>query len=168
MSLIVEDGTGIANAESYCSVAQASAYHGARSTADAWANLDTPTQESNLRTATDYLTQMYTMRWAGKRRYLAQSLDWPRWGVPWPNGYALFRPDGVMPPELISATAELALKAASGPLMDDLGREATSESIDVIHVTYQPGSNRQTEYASVALWLRPLLIYNAGIPITRG
>ena len=78
MSLIVEDGTGRADAESYASVSVADAYHTARGNT-AWAALATTAlKEAALRKATDYLGQTYGLRWKGYRMTTTQALDWPR------------------------------------------------------------------------------------------
>ena len=52
MSLVVEDGTGKADAESYISVADADTYHSNRGNTD-WAALTTTEKEQLLRGATD-------------------------------------------------------------------------------------------------------------------
>lgn len=158
MSLITEDGTGKFNAESYCSVAQATSFHSVRSTVDSWGDMDVDKQEACLRAATDYITQTFGGRWGGDRKSSTQALEWPRVAVPWPDGYLTYRPDGTIPQELVNACAELALKAYSGPLLADLGRETSSESVDVISVSYVPGSSRQTKYPTVERWLRSLLV----------
>jgi hypothetical protein len=82
MALIVEDGTGLANAESYVSVAAATTYH-ANVGNTAWAAITSDTtKEQLLRKATDYMVAQYRLQYAGCRRYSTQSLDWPRLYVP--------------------------------------------------------------------------------------
>ena len=66
MSLIVEDGTGKSNAESYISVADADTYHSNRDNTD-WAALTTAEKERLLRIATDYMVAVYRLRWDGYR-----------------------------------------------------------------------------------------------------
>lgn len=56
--LIVEDGTGIADAESFASVAFADEWLGDRGGAD-WLALSTSEKEVNLRKATDYMVETY-------------------------------------------------------------------------------------------------------------
>lgn len=165
MTLIVETGAGLANAESYASVAFATAFHGARGKADAWDAVED--KEAALRNATDYMTQQYSCRWAGTRFSEAQALDWPRYDVPWSDQALGVRPQNVIPSELMSACAELALKSASAALLTDLGRETLSEKVDVISVTYAQGASRQTKYPTVEGWIRPLLKAGSGIPIVR-
>ena len=72
MALITEDGTGRADAESYCSVAAADAHHAARGAA-AWAALTTEAKEQALRRATDYMGQIYGPLWAGHRSLPTQA-----------------------------------------------------------------------------------------------
>ncbi len=84
MSIIVEDGTGLATAESYISVADASTYFTARGNTT-WDALDegeaTAAREAALRLATDYMTAVYRDRWEGVRYTEGQALCWPRSGV---------------------------------------------------------------------------------------
>lgn len=160
MALITEDGTGKADAESYCSVADATAFFAKRNKSDDWGAVTD--QEASLRAATDYVEQTYRGRWLGTRKTSTQALDWPRYNVDWPDSPAEIRPDGVIPQELKNAVAELALKADAGELTSDLGRETLSETVDVISVTYAPGGARQTHYASVNGWIRSLLRSGGG------
>ena len=155
MALIVEDGTGRADAESYCSVAEAAAYFTKRGRADDWDGvLD---KEAALRSATDYLEQVYRGRWLGVRTTTAQALDWPRSGVPWLDSPLGSRPDDEVPRELKNACAELAIRAGSSPLMEDQGRETASESVGPISVTYREGSQRQQSYPAATTWLSSLV-----------
>lgn len=165
MALITEDGTGRADAESYCSVAEAAAYHAKRGNADAWDAIED--KEAALRKATDYLVQTFRGRWAGIRKTEAQALDWPRYEVPRMDGGEWWNyPDDAIPPELKNATAELALKSASVNLLEDLGPEVQSETIGPISVTYR-GGDRQTQFAAVERWLRGLLLAPGQIPMER-
>ena len=78
MTLVVEDGTGKADAESYISVADATAYHAAMGNT-AWAALASDTvREQLLRKATAYIGNMYAARWTGYRSTTSQALDLPR------------------------------------------------------------------------------------------
>lgn len=167
MALVVEDGTGLSNAEAYCSVANATTYHNARGNADAWDAIED--KEAALRLATDYLTQKYRGKWQGKRTTSAQALDWPRTGVKWTDSPAGYYADNALPMELVNACAELALRTAAGPLLADLGRETLSETVDVISVTYAEGRSRQTAYAAVDGWLTSLLGAGSGscFPVVR-
>jgi hypothetical protein len=81
MALIVEDGTGRPDAESYCTVAFADEYHAARGNA-AWAALSPLGKEIALRKATDFMLSNFGSRWVGTRATALQALDWPRAYVP--------------------------------------------------------------------------------------
>lgn len=75
MAIIVEDGTGLADAESFASVAEADAYCTLRGLAD-WAALTTGAKEAALVNATEYLSDAFD--WVGERLTDEQALAWPR------------------------------------------------------------------------------------------
>lgn len=79
--LIVEDGTGLANAESYVSVAYADDYVSKYATpteAAAWTALDNAGKERALRQGTDFLETRYRTLWVSRRTSQLQRLSWPR------------------------------------------------------------------------------------------
>ncbi|WP_313398189.1 DnaT-like ssDNA-binding protein [Stenotrophomonas sp.] len=141
--LIVEDGTGLPNAEAYISAAEADTYHANRGNA-AWAALDTPAKEAALRKATDYMGIAYGGRWHGVRLTPGQALDWPRGVV------------GV--PEAVKrASAELALRASTAELAADQGPAVKSETVGPISVTYADGASQFQRYPLVDGLLASLL-----------
>jgi len=154
MALIVETGSIIADAESYCSVADATTYHAARGNT-AWAALATDAlREAALRKATDYMTQAYRSRWQGARYTETQALDWPRQGVvrdSWAVGY------DEVPTEVKYACAELALKAATADLSPDLTQGVTREKVGQIEVEYDKSSPQRVRYAAIDAMLAPYL-----------
>ena len=77
MSLIVEDGTGKVDAESYQSVSAADTYFSNVGNS-LWTG-STAVKEAALRKATIYLDSTY--QWQGSIFSLEQSLNWPRLGV---------------------------------------------------------------------------------------
>lgn len=156
MTLIVETGAGLADAESYCSVVAADAHHEARGAA-AWAALATPAKEQALRRATDYMTQIYGPLWAGLRSLPTQALDWPRSGCPRPEIYLGFWAPTEIPPALVKGCAELALRAAAGELLGDQGREVTEQTVGPITTKYALGTSQATRYAAVDALLAPLM-----------
>lgn len=164
MALIVEDGSGLVDAEAYISVADASAYFAARDNAT-WAALSAPAQEAALRRGAEYLDAVYGQRWQGSRLTAAQALTWPRAGVV-VDGYSL---DGSpLPVALVRANAELALRASSGDLLGDQGAQVTQETVGPISVSYADGARQNTRYALVEAMLAALLAYGAGrIPVVR-
>jgi hypothetical protein len=164
MALIVEDGTGLLDAESYASVAEADAYHAARGNT-AWANV--AEKEAMLRRATDYMTQAYRMRWAGDRVYDAQALDWPRAWVPITSrSYAFsYLSQTLVPIEVKRACMELALIAASGDLNAPLDRTTVREQVGEIAVEYDTSAPEYRRFRGVDMMLTP---YLAGSPTSVG
>ncbi len=153
MTIIVEDGTGLANAESYVSVVDANTYH-SKIGNDAWADLDTSVKEQLLRKATDYMVAQYRLQYAGYRRYSTQSLDWPRLYVPLidslsANVFPQYVDFDIVPATVKNACAELALKAYTAILMQDLTQGVIREKVDVIEVEYDKFSPQQTRYEQI-------------------
>ena len=67
MVLIVEDGTGKADAESYLSVADADTYHTKHGDSADWDGASTGDKEEALRMGTQYLDATYNTLWIGSR-----------------------------------------------------------------------------------------------------
>lgn len=114
MAFVVENGTGLANANSYATVEEADAYFADRGiTAWTWES-GTPTakQECLIR-ATDYIELRFASRFKGNPEFpdTPQALSFPRLDI---AGY-----EGV-PECLKRATYEYALRAVSGSLLPDV------------------------------------------------
>ena len=152
MSLVTETGAGLADAESYASVDAADAYHEGRNIG--WLDLALPEKEAALRLATDYLHQRFTGAWQGLRVRVDQALDWPRSGVIVDGIEQRYT---VLPVQLVRATCEMALKAASQPLTTDETAAVKSEKVGPIEVTYADGARQQTRFMAVENMVRPLL-----------
>lgn len=104
MALTVEDGTGLAAADSYLSTADADTYHSGLGQS-AW--VGTPTaKERVLRRATAALDRLYTF--VGYRSTKEQALDWPRTGAFDSDDFAI--EDDEIPQALLDACAELAMR----------------------------------------------------------
>lgn len=142
--LIVETGAGVPGAESYLSAADADAYLAARGHA-AWTAQATEAKEAALRLATDYLEAVYGALWLSERRTDAQGLSWPRVG--WAG----------VPAPVRNACAELALRAALGPLMPDEGPAVKSERVGPLLVAYQDGARQGVRFVAVDKMLAPYL-----------
>ncbi len=166
MALVVEDGTGLANAESYASVAFATQYHSDRGNA-AWAALANDTiREQLLRKATAYMEQEYRLRWASFRRTSSQALSWPRAWVQMPDapyGYgswAAYVPNNIVPTEVQQACCELALEAISGDLNPALERSTSREKVGEIEVTYDTNSVEWKRFRDVDAMVSPYIVGN--------
>lgn len=164
MSLIVEDGTIIAGAESYLSVADADIYHANRGAA-AWAALGTPAKEQALRKATDFMLGSYRSRWKGYRKDGTQTLDWPRTFVylePFVHGivgtYPYLVSDLIVPVEVKNACAELALIASATPLAPNLTRSKLRVRVGPIETEYEKGAPEYTRFRAVDLMLSIYLV----------
>lgn len=126
MTFVLEDGTGLADANSYGSFAGYVAY---------WADRGVTVTELQavvepaLVRATDYLDQRYP--WKGSRLTSEQALQWPRacaYGEPTfeaPCGVTL---DGV-PAQVVRACYELASRAISADLAPDPTVDASGQTV---------------------------------------
>ena len=103
MALIVEDGTGLSTAESYVSVATATAYFTAFGGSDAWSSLED--QEVALRKASRDLDILYGASYASTPLTTAQALLFPRVTFTDSNGRTVTG----LPKVLGQAVAELAV-----------------------------------------------------------
>lgn len=164
-ALIVENGTGLATADSYISVADATAYHERMGTpAASWDNLDDEDAKAPaLRRATMYMVQVYRFLWEGTRKTSIQALDWPRYEVAikdtpsfyggWPSYY----PSDLVPQEVKNACAELAVRAAAGDLLADLDTPVIREKVGPIETEYAVGARQYKRYPAIEKLLEPYL-----------
>lgn len=136
-TIVVEDGTGKADANSYISVADAQAYIEGRLNSDSWNNASADQKAIAVLMATRSVD--VNMEWFGYRVGTVQALDWPRLYVPdkrltmyhyvrdplAPVGiYGPVYPQDEVPVRVKDATAELAaemLKTDRAAEWDALG-----------------------------------------------
>jgi hypothetical protein len=150
MALIVEDGSVVAGAESYGSVAEADAYFTSIGIST-WTGT-VPVKEAALRKATAYIDTKYGQRLKGYRKSTSQVLRWPRVmveddDVSW--GSAVYLSDTTIPTNIKRATFEAALRSLTAPLDPDLERGGAVQSISVagaISKTYFPGAPSGTTF----------------------
>lgn len=140
----VEDGTGLAAANSYCSVAFADTYHDGQGNPSAWLSAASSTKQNALRIATEAIDLAYGNRWEGMRGSSDQALDWPRTGVTDSAGEDV--DDDVIPTRVKRATALAALMVIQGEdLMPekieaaDISSESKTVGPITKSVTYQGG-----------------------------
>lgn len=143
--MVVEDGTGLSNADSFVSVAYADTYFTTRGVS-AWASLTN--KEALLIKATDYIEAVYSESWKGVTLNDTQSLSFPR----------IIDDATVYPDRLLKAVCELALKANSGDLLVDVEQRTIEEKIDVITVKYAEYSDQKTQYSMVYGLISPYLL----------
>jgi hypothetical protein len=135
MSLVIEDGSGLPDANSYIPVSYVSAYLLGEQL-KAWEALSEPEQESAIIKATRAVDALYD--WLGTRKTLEQGLSWPRVGIE----YEGFEIEGI-PAAVKKATAEAVGLVLDGAKLfsDEADVEIASERVDVISVAYR---TRQT------------------------
>jgi hypothetical protein len=113
MALIIEDGTGVPNADSWATKLQADTYAANIGNLD-WDPLDDDVKEQALRRGARYITVVYGPRFSGKKTYaLDQSLPWPRDGVVDLEGNVL--PNDYIPVAVVQAQIEAALREGVQP-----------------------------------------------------
>lgn len=123
MAIIVEDGSGLTNADAYVSVADADAYIAKVSGSASWTAASTSAKELAIRQGTAYLDNRYRSRWRGRRMHDTQALAWPRAYAVDDDGYGV--ESDIVPSKVKDATAEAALRALAGTLMADLTNPGT-------------------------------------------
>ncbi len=143
MALVVEDGTGLTNADSYIDVAFADEYFVKRGITE-WAGLTN--REQLIIRAMDYIENNYTYQ--GTKLLSTQSLQFPR----------LINGETVYPIALKNAVCELALKANSGDLLQDTGKTTIREKVGTLEVEYDPNQDDLTSYNYVNKLLAPYLV----------
>jgi hypothetical protein len=115
--LIKEDGTGLANANTYASVADGDAYHDGHLYATSWTGATTANKEKALALATRLIDASYQFN--GWKTKSTQALQWPREGALDPdrktmafsalqNVFGPYFESDKIPKALIDATCEMA------------------------------------------------------------
>ena len=137
MAFQVEDGTGLADANSYASVEFADQYFSDRKVTD-W--IGTPEdKQAWLIQATDYIEGRFGARFVGAQQFpYQQALAFPRVDLPGTSK--------TMPANLLRATAEYALRAKLGPLAPDPKLDASGYALVATRKKVGP---IETEFAAV-------------------
>lgn len=176
MSLIVEDGSVVANAASYATVAQFKAY--SDDYGFSYAAFTDTQIEQFLRKGARYLVQSYRARWKGIRKIATQTLDWPRSGCNtepmslgsrWAAYYLVA--NTIVPTEVVNANIIMAQKTSDGTdLFADGTQRAAKKQVDPISIEYQVGSPQRIQFDAVEALLAPFLqsIGGVSIPLARG
>ena len=162
MTLIVEDGTGLPNAESYVSVADFDTYCTTRGITFT-GSPDTTAKEVALRKATAYIDTRY--RYKAARQFTVKALEYPRAGlVDW-SGMTI---TGV-PSRVKAADCELAARALAGTDLfsdDERGGMVKSQQVGPISITYQDGAPTGVVFTAAFKALEPYIrdVLAAGPP----
>ena len=126
MALTVEDGTGLATADAYWSLADTTTcltdYYTGISTFTTWNALSDEAKERSIRWGTFYLDTLYGPSFMGNRVLETQALQFPRYGLESPDGYALDSDE--VPLDIKQAMAIAAMNQGAGDvLLPDLTAE---------------------------------------------
>jgi hypothetical protein len=158
MALIVEDGSIVANANSYVSDADYTAYAAARGkTIGASAAI----RDQELILAMDYI-ESHRAQFQGSKVSSAQALQWPRTGA-YIDGFAIGSDE--IPQELKSAQIEAAILANSTALLPSGNTQnVQSEKLGELQISYfQNGSWETLRTDSIDVYLDVLLDGDSGI-----
>ena len=144
--MVVEDGTGKADANSYASVEYADDYFSARGVS-AWAALETEAKEQALIRATDYIDNIF--QWYGKKLTTEQALRFPRQNIKDYEGQDI---TGI-PAVLKQAVCDAAVLTSGGTELFETAEhngDVVSENITSLSFTYSRNGSRTT--ASTTLY----------------
>ena len=133
VTLVKEDGTGLANANAYEDVAGAGQYLENTGRKAEWTAHASSVRTTALIAATLFMDSTYRCRYLGVRAEATidtQLLEFPRDGLFAPSGAAILSAN--IPVEVLQACAEYALVAAAGPIQpnptySDSGRAVSME-----------------------------------------
>src|SRR5688572_21568020 len=114
MALVVEDGSGVAGAESYQAIADIAAYAAKRGLVFPTAGAAEPLAEAAARRASTWLDAAYRSRLPGARLMgRAQGLEWPREGAVDAAGHDIANDE--VPTEWLSAHSEASVRELARP-----------------------------------------------------
>lgn len=150
--LIVEDGSGKDDANSYVDLAYADNYFSIRNNST-WQAYNIVERKSALIKGAAYVDQS---NFIGTKKTAIQSMQWPRYNAK-VDGFLI--DSTVIPKALKDAQCESSLRAAAGEIMPDIeSGSVTEETVDVITVKYADySSTGVTRYPVIDSLLRKLV-----------
>lgn len=156
MALTVEDGTGLAAADSYISEADADTYFANHGSPSAWSAATSAQKESALRYATGWLDGKYA--WVGELVSTTQALAWPRYDAEDREGRLLA--SNAVPQKVKDAACEAALLHLSNPLNATFARggEVVRERLGSLEVQYRAGAPAEVQAPHIDRLLRLLTV----------
>jgi len=175
----VEDGTGLAGANSYIDLTFADTYHEDRQNLS-WSAATQAIRQGALIRASEYVDKRFGLRFKGFKSSSTQGLEWPRIGALDADDYLLNGVDDV-PRQLQKAVAEYGLRALTlselAPDNTDVGVNATETKIGPIVIknelrnfaatgTVSPSSI--PDYPEADLWIQELLTSLRNNKLVRG
>lgn len=159
MALVVEDGTGKADAQSYASLEDVRAYATARGVTLSETDADV---EALIIKATDYLE---SLDYIGTKNSATQALQWPRYEAPDPDFPNTYIETDELPGRLVRAQKQLVVDQVSvelQPVSD--GKQVVKEKVDVLEVQYSESrSSSRPDLPLTESLLKPLLKRRTGL-----
>jgi len=140
MALIIEDGSGKSDAQSYVDTTFVDAYFALRGVTYA-------STDADIINGMDYFEAYYGNNIKGEKLVDTQSLAFPR----------LIDNENVYPIAIKNAICELAYRAKSATLAPDIERATTKEKVGDIEVEYSEYAPQSTNYALVDMLVMPYL-----------
>jgi len=135
VALTVEDGSGVASADSYITTTQVTTYADEYGVVKAgFVSLTTPQKEAACRMAAVVLDSRWSHRFPGYRATEDQGLTWPRTDALYTDGYAIDYED--IPVEVERAQAHLALLVGQGT---DIASD-TDQTMEIEEVSAASGA----------------------------
>lgn len=167
--MIVENGTGLPNADSYVSVEFADSYFSARGVSG-WNTLTTEKKEQALICGTDFIDSIY--HWCGKKATSEQALRFPRVNLVDYEGQTI---EGI-PTCLKQAVCDASLLKANGTELFQTKNEngdVVSETITTLSFTYSKSDKSEkttqtTLYDSINTKLRGLFKESSANKVVSG
>ena len=159
MPLTIEDGSGVADANSFVTVAEATAYAAARGLSLPATDAE---KEQLLVKAADYLLSVED-RFKGERVAADQALSWPRKDV-YLYGSLEPLPDNQIPKALKNAQCQLAVDLVNNDLQPtDQGKEVQTETVGPLSTTYFRSGTSVAQPAKALALLEPLFHSTLGL-----
>jgi hypothetical protein len=170
VDLVVEDGSGLADSNSYVSEAEADDYFASHPFySDNWSDLGEPDRANLLVAATAQLDTL--IRWRGVIKSSTQALGWPRSLVVDDEGRLIS--DSVVPKKVKIATFEMAVFASRGdPFAAPSSTGVDRVKVDVIEIQFSSAQNGGSRVnapvpAAALLALRGLGEYTLGTRVRK-
>lgn len=140
--LVIENGTGMTDAESYVDVAYVDAYFLKRGSTE-WDAVTN--KEAQIIKAMDYFESSYSFK--GEKLNENQALSFPRLI----NGVVEY------PTRIKNSICELALKSSTATLLEDTSKSVLSEKLGELEISYDPNSKDGINYEFVFNLIAPWL-----------
>ena len=162
MALVVEDGTVVANAEAYDTIANVDTY-ASNVGNSAWGAIATDAlKEEAARRATRYMEAKWRLWWKGNKTIETQVLSWPRYNVLDEDGFVV--DSDIVPRGVKEAFAEACLlTGVSTDLEPDVAPFPIKVVADVLEVEFFPGQSPHTVRSKVEGKIQYLLNFGQSL-----